>query len=174
MSDNYLEPHSSERLHFRRISSDLIEKWKVFLADYASKPHFPDSSRDDELFAEKWIQGQLIRYAEGRYGLLAAYEKESGDFVGQIGLITQMVGDKVELEIGYHLMPDHRGKGYAVEAAKYFKAFAKSHSDYSSVVSFIHPENRASQRVAERNGMHIDGQTIHHGVAHDIWRFSFS
>ena len=174
MTDKYLQPHDSERLQFAPLSSELIQEWKIFLADKSAIMHFPANFREDDLMAEKWIKGQLRRYAEVRFGLLAAFNKKNNEFVGQIGLISQLVDDVVELEIGYHLMPKHRGNGYATEAAIYFKQFAKTNTKADSVVSFIHPKNKPSQRVAMRNEMKIDGQTLHHDVLHDVWRFRFS
>lgn len=174
MDGQYLNHHESSRLIYKPLSLDLIETWKRFLNSKDSTNFFPPNYSEDKLMAEKWIQGQLIRYAEGRYGLLAVEEKTSGQFVGQIGLISQRVNEVDELEIGYHLMPEFRGRGFASEGAIYMKEYAISNALSSSVISLINPLNKPSQRVAQKNEMVIDGKALHHGITHDIWRFSFS
>ena len=63
-----------------------------------------------------------------------------------------------EIEIGWHLHPDAWGHGYASEAARAVldHAFA---SGLPRVLAVTHPDNRASQAVARRIGMHDEGST---------------
>jgi ribosomal-protein-alanine N-acetyltransferase len=48
-----------------------------------------------------------------------------------------------ELEIGYSLMPESRGKGYALEATKKCKDFAFHNQLTDSLISIIHSKNLA-------------------------------
>lgn len=84
------------------------------------------------------------------FGFYAVDEKETGHFVGCIGL--WMPEGWPELEVGYWLMPEAQGKGYATEAVRHVRLLAKQHLGANEIVSYIHPQNIASQMVAERVG----------------------
>ena len=75
-----------------------------------------------------------------------------------------------ELEIGYSLMPKHRGKGFATEAAIKCKLFAFESTSYSSLISTVHIENEASSRVAIANGMTLEKTTLSEGDQVNIYR----
>lgn len=91
-----------------------------------------------------------------------------------IGLLTQEVEGRQELEIGYHLLPSAWGAGYATEAAIACKEFAYQHGLAQSVISLIAPGNTRSEAVARRNGMSLERMTVHRGVPARIWRFTFT
>jgi RimJ/RimL family protein N-acetyltransferase len=107
---------------------------------------------------ESWAR--LLRYA-GHWSLLGygywlVEEKESGAFVGEVGLAdyhrdVQPPIDGVP-EIGWVLSPGHHGKGYAAEAVQAVIDWADSTLHPARIVCLIHPENAASLRLAHRFG----------------------
>lgn len=101
---------------------------------------------------------------------MAIIDQASGDLVGWCGLLVQEVDGEKELEVGYSILPTYWGSGYATEAAKACldAAFAGQLAD--SVISIIQVNNIPSRRVAEKNGMRIDGQTTYHGNPVYIYR----
>ena len=150
---DYLELHQTERLVMRPLGEEHILPWVDYLRDERAMRYFPDYIRlEAETQAPAWIQRHQDRYASNRFGFLALHLPD-GTFVGQCGLLLQEVDGEVLLEIGYHLFPAHWGKGYATEAATYFKEYARKHKLSPFVVSLIHPDNTPSQAVAKRNGM---------------------
>ncbi len=108
--------------------------------------------------ARKWIELQFKRYEENRYGHHALIAKDTNEFVGMCGLLTQTIEDKPEIEIGYSLLPKFWGIGYASEAAQFFRDFGFGHENLDHLISVIDIRNIASQKVAVRNGMFIDRQ----------------
>ena len=90
-----------------------------------------------------------------------------------VGLLTQVVDDKPELEVGYHLLPSAWGSGYATEAAMACKAFAQERGLATSVISLIDHDNVRSRSVALRNGMHHEKDTVHHGEPAQVFRVEF-
>ena len=116
------------------------------------------------------IQRSLDRYTEDGSGLHAVELRTTGEPVGQCGLLTQVVDGMQELEIGYHLLPQHWGKGYAAEAAMACKRFAADHAIAPSVISLIDGKNRRSQAVAQRNGMEYEKRTVHRGSPALVFR----
>lgn len=167
----YLEAKESDRLIIRPLRLDDLPKWEVFFHNPNSLLYFPNfltgNARKD---ATAWIQKQLDRYENGNYGLQALIEKSTGNFVGQCGLLTQEVDEITEIEIGYSLLPEYEGKGYASEAAQFFKEYAFENDVTDSLVSVIHKENIPSQKVATRNGMTISKETLFHEIGVYIFR----
>jgi ribosomal-protein-alanine N-acetyltransferase len=83
--------------------------------------------------------------------------------VGYCGFFLQHVDDMEELEIGYRLDPSYWGRGLATEAARAVRDHAFNDLELSRVISLIHPDNIASRRVAEKNGMRPEKQTTFRG-----------
>jgi RimJ/RimL family protein N-acetyltransferase len=91
------------------------------------------------------------------YGHWAVEEKASGAFAGRVGFLNP--ADWPGFEIGWTLGRNFWGKGYATEAAQRALQFAFNELDKSHVISLIHPDNKASIRVAERLGEKLEGNT---------------
>jgi len=102
--------------------------------------------------AEAWIAWNQRNYAEHGYGLWII-ETHEGDFVGDCGLTWQAVNGVKKLEVGYHVAPRWQGQGLASEAAAACRDFAREHVEAPELIAIIHPDNRASERVAEKIGM---------------------
>ena len=111
---------------------------------------YPSPKTRDE--ATAWIQWNQSNYAEHGYGLWVI-ETLDGGFVGDCGLTWQLVNDSPMLEVGYHVRAELQGHGYATEAAAACRDFAAAHTAAAELVAIIHPDNRASERVAEKIGM---------------------
>ena len=105
------------------------------------------------------------------YSYLAFEENESGRLVGSAGLWNSEPWPEVEL--GYWLLPEGQGKGYATEAAGSLKDHAFQQLNLNTLVSYIVPENLASIKVAERLGGRYDGEVdlLDFGP-HGVYRYS--
>lgn len=168
-----LEGLTTDRLLFRRILPADVDWWMGYInsAEAIRFMPFTVGSRSD---AEAMIRRSLDRYAEDGSGLHAVELRATGEPVGQCGLLTQTVDGLPELEIGYHFLPTHWGKGYAAEAAIACKAFATEHRLAPSVISLIDAENHRSQGVAKRNGMVYEKRTIHRGTEALVFRVALA
>ncbi len=150
----YAHGKSTERLLIRQLEESDISIWTNFFIDNPSLPYLGielDKTPEDN--AKEWIEWQLKRYEENRYGHHALVNNGTGEFIGQCGLLTQTVEDKQEIEIGYHILPEFWGNGYATEAARFFRNFGFEHEKLDHIISVIDIRNIASQKVAEKNGM---------------------
>jgi RimJ/RimL family protein N-acetyltransferase len=117
-----------------------------------------------------WFARVFCRYENGLGGMNALIDKQTQQLVGQCGLLIQTIDNLEELEIGYSLMPQHRGKGYAIEAATKCKQFAFANNFRDSLISTIHINNDASAKVALANGMKLDKTTVSNGDPVNIYR----
>ena len=88
-------------------------------------------------------------------------ERESGCVVGDIGFIGPP-DERGSVEIGYSVIPDRRGRGYASEAGRALVDFALDQLGVEVVVASCDNDNVASIRTLERIGFRrtseADGQ----------------
>ncbi|MDX6711117.1 MAG: hypothetical protein QOH96_2133 [Blastocatellia bacterium] len=136
-------------------------------------------NEDFEAYAEFCADPEVMRYLTGKpmsrleswrhmammvghwvlrgYGSWAVEERESGKFIGKIG-INDPEGWPA-FEIGWTLGRPYWGKGYATEGARVALKYAFEELDRPHVISLIHRENRGSIAVAEKLGEKIEGET---------------
>lgn len=133
--------------------------------------HFYPSTKD-EAETERWVRWTLRNYETHGYGLWIFELKDGCRFVGQAGVVPQIVAGEEEAEIGYLFVRDHWGKGYATEAANGCKEYAMRTFGLHRFVSIIHPENRRSIRVALRLGMSWEKTVEFHGREHLLYALS--
>jgi len=91
------------------------------------------------------------------YGVWAITLRSDGTPVGSV-LLVPMPGGDGDIEVGWHLHPDHWGAGYATEAARgaLVRGFTSGLAEIFAVVA---PDNWRSQAVARRLGMTELGRT---------------
>lgn len=89
------------------------------------------------------------------YGFFALELKESGEFLGFVGLNKPAYALPFSpcIEIGWRLAKEYWGKGYASEAAGKCLEFAFAVCNIPEIVSFTSLLNKKSQAVMERIGM---------------------
>ena len=89
--------------------------------------------------------------------------REEDQLIGYCGFFRQVVDDVNEVEIGYRLHPDYWNRGLATEAARAVRDYAFAVLRLERVISLIHPDNHASRRVTEKNGMTLENETVFRG-----------
>jgi RimJ/RimL family protein N-acetyltransferase len=103
---------------------------------------------------------RLLRYV-GHWSLLGfgywiLEEKATGDFVGEVGFSDYRRNVEPEIgavpEVGWVLIPPKHGMGYATEAVHAVLDWGRGHFGPSPVACLIHPDHRASIRVAHKCG----------------------
>ena len=89
-------------------------------------------------------------------GALSIEHRETDHWLGQVEINHGPLFPAPEL--GWQLAPEAEGQGYALEAACSFRDWALSIGGLTTLVSYIHPENTRSIRLAERLGVLRDDQ----------------
>lgn len=167
----YRDNLETPRLITRFLKNEDAVKWARFLSNSECTKFFPQvPGLSIESKAEQWIEKQILRYSEKRFGLQALIDKQTGEMVGQCGLLLQEVDGVEELEVGYHIFREFWGRGYAPEAARAFINYGFQEKLSNSIISIIHSENTNSQRVAAKNNLKLDKQTIWRDVPALIFR----
>ncbi|MEX0314499.1 MAG: GNAT family N-acetyltransferase [Allomuricauda sp.] len=161
MPDYLLENQTTERLLFRKILPSDFDTWLPFY-DNPKSTEFWEGLPSDPVEACKVQFNRIFeRYKEGSGGMNALILKETGELVGICGLLVQIVDEIEELEIGYSVLPKFWQQGFAIEAAQKCKTFAFENNFVPSLISIIHVDNIPSQKVALKNGMHLDKTTTY-------------
>jgi len=122
--------------------------------------HFPDYTRlvtQEEVM--RHITGNALNMDEAKIrfqvaldadqnlddmGFLAVTEKKSGAFIG-LGKIVPFENNMTE--IGYALLPEFWGKGYASEITKRLIDYAKKLGNIKELIGVVDPENQPSIHV---------------------------
>ncbi len=160
----------SERLLFRNVEPSDFNACLPFFQHPLSHQFWETGGKDPVTLCTEWFDKQQWRYANNKGGALALVDKVTGAFVGWCGLLIQEVDGLQEVEVGYSIIPEYWGNGYATEAARKCLDEAFGRQLARSVISIIQINNIPSQRVAEKNGMRIDRETKHHGNPVFIYR----
>ncbi|NJM83814.1 MAG: GNAT family N-acetyltransferase [Tabrizicola sp.] len=130
-------------------------------ADFAAQLAFNDSTRTrfvggrrDRQWVWRGLLANIGLWALRGYGFYSV-DTHQGDFIGRIGVTFR--DDWPEREIGWHIWdPAFEGKGHATEAAFAARDHAFDVLGWGTAVSYIHRDNTASRKVAERLGAVID------------------
>ncbi|MEQ1942982.1 GNAT family N-acetyltransferase [Mesorhizobium sp. VNQ89] len=135
-----------DRTVFRRINSDdRVMEFFDFRRDAPAADSFMDQ-----------LTGEIAR--DG-FGWTAAEIAAAGECIGFIGLhpveIPGIASDGT-FEIGWRLVPEHWGKGYASEGANALLAFGFTELGLAEIISFAVWSNTRSTSVMERIGMQRD------------------
>jgi [ribosomal protein S5]-alanine N-acetyltransferase len=88
-------------------------------------------------------------------GRWAMIEKESGNFIGSFAIIPVETVDHsrhAEIQIGYALLKEYWGKGFATESALAGRQYAFDEMKLTRIVAITEVENIASQKVLLRSG----------------------
>ncbi len=114
-----------------------------------------------DAFAETWIASYDAGRKDGTRDGFAAIAVD-GEFVG-LGLAPEIDRKSREIELGYIVPAQARGRGVAGEILRQLTAWAFAEAGALRAYLIIDLENRASERVAERCGYLREGvmRSIH-------------
>jgi RimJ/RimL family protein N-acetyltransferase len=150
----------TERLLLRGWRDEDTEAWGEIAADagvmrwlgHERGLSLGDAWREMARFAGHWaLKG---------FGHWALELRETGELAGRAGLLQPP--DWPGLEVGWTVKRALWGRGLAGEAGRAAMEWARDELGADHVISLIADDNRASQRVAEKLGMSLEGRaTVH-------------
>lgn len=158
----------SERLIYRKLEPSDVTSWSEF---FINNPNISYLGIPKELSVTemntKWFDIQWRRYKESGFGMLAATCKETGELIGQTGILKKEINHQTEYEIAYSLKPKYWRQGYASEMSDLMKQYFINNKVHHRMISIIHKGNISSIKVAQRNGMKILFEVEYAGM--DCW-----
>ena len=183
----------SHRLVLRRVTPDDLAFYTRLHGNEKVAEHlYPEGRPRSPEETKRWMESTLASYEQLALGYLAVVRKNDGVLIGRCGLMDLVVESAApehgirrgwfgreqapagvaltfETELGYTLDPAVWGQGFATEAARCVRDYARDVLGLSYTVSAILPSNARSRRVAERGGARAEGQMQVVGLAWDRW-----
>lgn len=158
---------STERLLLRGWQDADRDRFAALNADVEVMEHFvaPLTREESDAFVDRIEAG----FATRPFGLWAVEVRDTGEFVGYIGLEIP----KFEafftpaVEVGWRLARPAWGHGYATEGARAVLRHGFETVGLDEIVSFTSVHNVRSQRVMQRLGMERAGEFDHPNVPPD-------
>jgi RimJ/RimL family protein N-acetyltransferase len=147
---------ATPRLLLRGWRDDDRPAFATMNADPEVMAHFPaplDRAASDDL-----MDRFVAHWAERGLGLWAVERASDGRLLGFTGLSVPGFDAAFTpaVEVGWRLIRDGWGQGYATEAAQAALQFGFQTKGLEEIVSFTVPANARSRRVMERIGMTHD------------------
>ena len=159
----------TERLILRPTAMEDFDRWAEMMAD-ENAARFLGGVQSRSV-AWRGFMTMAGAWSMTGVAMFSLIDKASGRWMGRIGPWTP--DGWPGTEVGWGLHPDAQGRGYAFEAATAAIDYAFDVLGWDDVIHCIDPENRPSQKVAERLGSTnrgpgrlpppLDGLTI------DVW-----
>ena len=145
-----------------------------------------DRSRFVDLFTDPdfmvFAGVQTVEAAEARVDHLIALNREipfakqpivvrdTGLVVGYAGVDRFELHGEEELELGYRLVPEARGLGYATEASAALLDVART-SFAGTIFAIIHEGNAASTRTIDKLGFRFWKRDVVYGELRNLYRW---
>ena len=155
----------TQRLILRHLVMDDLDELFALYRDPEIRKYFPDGALTREETKEEleWFLNGHPEHPE--LGLWATVHKETGKFIGRCGLLPWTNDGQLEIEVAYLLDRNYWHQGLATEAAAGILAYAFGTLNLSRIICLMHPDNLASQRVAQKVGMTLETKVD--GIAGD-------
>ena len=167
----------TERLILRPPAAEDLDGWEAFAGD-------PETMRfiggvQARPGAWRALAGMAGSWALQGFGMFSVIEKEGGRWIGRVG--PWRPEGWPGSEVGWGLLRDATGRGYAGEAAGAAMDWAVDALGWTDIIHVIDPDNAASAAVARRLGSTdrgpgrmpppFDGERVHlWGQTADEWR----
>ena len=161
----------TERLYLRRVTLDDADLLLAVWNDPAFIKHVGDRGvRTTEEAEEAMKGGALKLYADYGYGPYAVVRRDDGVRMGICGLFKR---DNLDYpDIGFGVLPEFCGKGYAGEAAFAVLTHARDDLRIEELTAIVSPGNAPSIGLIEKLGLMFVGMITMPGDDEEICLYS--
>lgn len=118
--------------------------------------------------SDAFVEKALLGFDQPVLGRWVAQEKESGLPVGTF-VIVPSPDHPGTINLGYLLLPEFWGKGYATELVRGGIHYFFANTGYTEIFAVIESENQASRRVLEKSGFAYHDQYPEGALM--LWRY---
>ena len=160
----------TERLLLRAFKEDDLKAYSEMCADVETMKYIGKGkplSTEESWRSMAFILGHWLLRG---YGLWAVEEKDSGHFIGRVGLFYPEGWPGIE--VGWTLVRSFWGRGYATEAAESALKWGFANTQVQELISLIIPENQASIKVSQRLGQTFSKQVVVHERIANLYSIS--
>lgn len=147
-----------------------------------SDPEVMKYSQDAKPQTQEEVQAlldKIIAHQEKYgYSMFSAFEKSSGDFIGQVGLFhVGFADEQPEIEFAGRSHLKYWRQGYGSEAAIVLIKWGFDHLSLNKIVAFADPNNIASHHILNKCGMtNLGIQNCYYGnlVKYELSKTNFN
>jgi ribosomal-protein-alanine N-acetyltransferase len=155
-------PLETARLLLRPFTEADLDAFHSVVGDPEVMARTPAGVSRDRGESEQRLRYLIDHQDDHGYSLWAMVEKDTGDVVGDCGLML-VEGTGPDAELAYHLRLDRWGRGYVTEAARECIRFGLKEVGLPRVVALTEPEHFVARRVMEKVGMSHEGEATYYG-----------
>ncbi len=137
-------------------------KWKKYIGDRNIK-----QVKDAEAYIQKYMLPQIERLGYGNYTIS---RKKDNLKIGTCGLYDREGIDGVD--IGFALLPEHEGNGYAFEACNRLKVLAFDNIGLPNLHAITNKDNLASQKIIKKLGLKYTKAIVLPNTSQEILQYS--
>lgn len=147
-----MEILQSERLAFYLLTQADAELMLRLLNEESFIQNIGDRGVRTLAQAEQYLQdGPLRSYQNHGFGMYRLVRKSDGVNIGLAGLVyREYLGIP---DVGYALLPEFSGAGYASEAALAVYHYGKNKLQLPEIVGIVAPDNLPSKKILEKLGL---------------------
>jgi RimJ/RimL family protein N-acetyltransferase len=138
----------TSRLSLRPPLREDFEAYAAFMADERSAKYV--GGVQSRQLAWRGFMTMAGSWQLEGFAMFSVILKSTGEWIGRVG--PWMPEGWPGTEVGWGIIPDHWGRGYATEAATASIDWAFGNLGWTDVIHAIHPDNAASIAVAEKLG----------------------
>lgn len=157
-------------LHFREMTKEdyhLIEA--IYTNPLVMTHTLDDCCDEDDLrgYHKKILGEQEMGDKRHFYNFVVSY---SGDFIGFADMTIHILNKAGGIaEIGYLLLPEYWGKGFATSMGGFLIGFCFKNLNLHKVTASCNVNNIGSQKVLEKNNMKLEGRLKKQRFKNNSW-----
>ena len=157
----------TERLLVRPYHTGDFENFYALNSDEEVMRYIrPAQSREDaQIFFTKIIEDYAEQPGLGRWAMIL---KKDNVLVGSFAVIPVL--DSIDIQIGYALLKENWGKGYASESVTGGIQYVFDKLKLSNVAGITEPENTVSQKVLLKNGFKFEKEFFEKNKKLNLYR----
>lgn len=113
--------------------------------------------------------GPMLSYEVNGFGLNLVALKSSGTPIGMCGLLKR---EELEYpDLGYALLPEFCGRGYAREAANSILQEEVISSGLNTILAITFPDNSSSNKLLKKIGFTLKGTMEIYGLQNNLYEY---
>lgn len=140
----------SDRIYLRSIADDDFE----LIYRLSINPNVLKFINGGRVLSKEEIKKDLDKRLQSTtdvFGYWMIFEKKSNDFIGWV--VLKPLDQTQEIEIGYRLLEEHWGKGFATEAASLIINYGFNTLNMDKISAVVLEKNLGSRKVLEKLGL---------------------
>lgn len=113
----------------------------------------PSDSIDE---AGKYLQNVIENYNQKVDNFHGLFLKDTDEYIGEAGVLSFKQPNNRAV-VGYNLLPEYWGKGYATEITKALVQYLFTERNAARIEALVQEENIGSRKVLEKSGFIKEG-----------------